>query len=50
MTGVYNLSGYVLTKRNRLLYFSIMHNNFIQPVSEMRRRTAELLKEIHERM
>lgn len=50
MTGVYNLSGYVLTKRNKLLYFSIMHNNFIQPVSEIRRRTAELLQEIHERM
>ncbi|GAB3037135.1 D-alanyl-D-alanine carboxypeptidase [Spirosoma pulveris] len=49
MTGVYNLSGYILTKRNKLLYFSIMHNNFTQTVSEMRQRTAELLKEIHER-
>ena len=49
MTGVYNLSGYVLTKRNKLLYFSIMHNNFTQPVSEMRKRTAALLTEIHER-
>ena len=49
MTGVYNLSGYVLTRQNKLLYFSIMHNNFTQTVSEMRRRTAELLKEIHER-
>ena len=50
MTGVYNLSGYLLTKRGKVLYFSIMHNNFTQPVSEMRRRTAELLTEIHERM
>ncbi len=49
MTGVYNLSGYIVTKRGKLLYFSIMHNNFIQPVSEMRRRTGELLKEIHTR-
>ncbi|MCK8491941.1 D-alanyl-D-alanine carboxypeptidase [Spirosoma sp. RP8] len=48
MSGVYNLSGYVLTKRNRTLYFSIMHNNFTQPVSEMRRRTAELLRIIHD--
>ena len=48
MSGVYNLSGYVLTKRNKLLYFSIMHNNFTQPVSEMRQRTAELVKRIHE--
>lgn len=50
MTGVYNLSGYVLTKLGKVLYFSIMHNNFTQPVSEMRRRTAELLTEIHERL
>ena len=49
MTGVYNLSGYVLTQSGKFLYFSIMHNNFTQPVSEMRKRTGELLKEIHER-
>lgn len=49
MTGVYNLSGYVLTQRGKVLYFSIMHNNFTQSVSEMRQRTAVLLKEIHER-
>ncbi|GAB4045696.1 D-alanyl-D-alanine carboxypeptidase [Spirosoma litoris] len=49
MTGVYNLSGYVLTRSGKTLYFSIMHNNFTQTVSEMRRRTGELLKEIHER-
>lgn len=49
MSGVYNLSGYVVTRSGNVLYFSIMHNNFLQAVSEMRRRTAELLKEIHER-
>ncbi|GAB4031423.1 D-alanyl-D-alanine carboxypeptidase/D-alanyl-D-alanine-endopeptidase [Spirosoma gilvum] len=49
MTGVYNLSGYVLVRSGKVLYFSIMHNNFTQTVSEMRRRTGELLKEIHER-
>ncbi|MEZ0542632.1 D-alanyl-D-alanine carboxypeptidase/D-alanyl-D-alanine-endopeptidase [Fibrella arboris] len=48
MTGVYNLSGYILTQRGKLLYFSIMHNNFTQPVGEMRRRTGDLLKTIHE--
>ena len=50
MTGVYNLSGYIFTKRGKLLYFSIMHNNFTQPVSEMRRRTGDLLTEIHNRL
>ncbi|WP_020596720.1 D-alanyl-D-alanine carboxypeptidase/D-alanyl-D-alanine-endopeptidase [Spirosoma panaciterrae] len=49
MTGVYNLSGYVLVRSGKVLYFSIMHNNFTQTVSEMRRRTGELLKEIHEK-
>ena len=49
LTGVYNLSGYVLTRRGRMLFFSIMHNNFTQPVSEIRRQTAKLLAEIHER-
>ena len=49
MSGVYNLSGYILTRSGKVLYFSIMHNNFSQAVSEMRRRTAELLTEIHER-
>ncbi|UFH55176.1 D-alanyl-D-alanine carboxypeptidase [Spirosoma sp. KNUC1025] len=48
MTSVYNLSGYVLTQHGKILYFSIMHNNFTQSVSEMRQRTAELLKTIHE--
>lgn len=48
MSGVYNLSGYLLTKRKKVLFFSIMHNNFTQPVREMRQRTAELLARIHE--
>jgi D-alanyl-D-alanine carboxypeptidase/D-alanyl-D-alanine-endopeptidase (penicillin-binding protein 4) len=49
MTGVYNLSGYLLTRSGKVLYFSIMHNNFTQSVSEMRRRTGELLTKIHEK-
>ncbi len=50
MTGVYNLSGYLQTRRGRLLYFSVMNNNFSQSVSEMRKRTAELLRQIHDRL
>lgn len=49
MSGVYNLSGYILTQRGKLLYFSIMNNNFTSPVSVVRRQTADLLKQIHER-
>lgn len=49
MSGVYNLGGYILTRRSRLLYFSVMNNNFTGSVSAVRRQTAELLKQIHER-
>lgn len=48
MSGVYNLSGYILTKRGKMLYFSVMNNNFTVPVSAMRRQTADLLRQIHE--
>jgi D-alanyl-D-alanine carboxypeptidase/D-alanyl-D-alanine-endopeptidase (penicillin-binding protein 4) len=50
MTGVYNLSGYIQTRRDRLLYFSIMNNNFSQTVSELRKRTADLLRQMYEQL
>ncbi len=49
MTGVYNLSGYLITRKGKTLLFSMMHNNFTQSISEMRRRTGAFLKEIRER-
>ena len=49
LSGVYNLSGYILTKRGKTLYFSIMNNNFTGSVSAVRRQTADLLRQIHER-
>ncbi|OIN60049.1 D-alanyl-D-alanine carboxypeptidase/D-alanyl-D-alanine endopeptidase [Arsenicibacter rosenii] len=49
MTGVYNLSGYIVTKKGKVLLFSMMHNNFTQTVSEIRKRTADFLAQIHER-
>ncbi len=48
LSGVYTLSGYLQTRRKKLLFFSIMHNNFTQPIAEMRRRTGELLQRLHE--
>lgn len=48
MSGVYNLSGYLITKRGKLLYFSVMNNNFTGPVSAARKQTGALLKQIHE--
>jgi serine-type D-Ala-D-Ala carboxypeptidase/endopeptidase (penicillin-binding protein 4) len=49
LSGVYNLSGYLLTKRNKRLYFSVMNNNFTGSIAAVRRQTAALLKQIHER-
>ncbi len=49
MSGVYNLSGYLLTKKEKVLYFSVMNNNFTGSVSAVRKQTGELLKQIHER-
>lgn len=47
MTSVYNLSGYLITKKGRVLLFSMMHNNFTGSVSEMRQRTANFLEQVH---
>ena len=49
MTGVYNLSGYIVTRKGNVLLFSMMHNNFTQSVAEIRKRTATFLEQIHDR-
>ncbi len=48
MSGVYNLSGYLLTKKGNILYFSVMNNSFTGSVSNARKQTGALLKQIHE--
>jgi D-alanyl-D-alanine carboxypeptidase/D-alanyl-D-alanine-endopeptidase (penicillin-binding protein 4) len=49
MQGVYNLSGYLKTKKRRLLIFSIMNNNFQGSVSGARRATDKILTKIGNR-
>ena len=49
MSGVYNQSGYIVTKKGRVLIFSIMNNNFIDSVSNVRKTTADLIELIHEK-
>ncbi|GAB3894756.1 hypothetical protein GCM10028803_10210 [Larkinella knui] len=49
MTGVYNLSGYLITKKGKLMLFSMMHNNFAGSVADLRNRTAAFLTEIYQR-
>jgi serine-type D-Ala-D-Ala carboxypeptidase/endopeptidase (penicillin-binding protein 4) len=48
LSGVYNQSGYLITKSGRLLIFSFMNNNFTIPTSKIRNNTNEIMTWIHE--
>ena len=48
LSGVYNQSGYLITKSGRLLIFSFMNNNFTSPTSKIRNNTNEIMTWIHE--
>lgn len=47
LSGVYNQSGYVLTKKGRTLSFSFMNNNFVEPVAELKKEMAKVITYIH---
>lgn len=47
LSGVYNLSGYLLTKQGKLLLFSFMNNNFTQPTSKVRKQVERILTWVH---
>lgn len=47
--GVYNESGFLVTKSGRLLTYSVMRNNFTGTVSENGIATMNLVKQIRER-
>ena len=45
----YNLSGYILTRKGKVLSFSLMNNNFVKSMSEIRKEVSQLLTTIHEK-
>ncbi|KIO76043.1 peptidase S13 [Pedobacter lusitanus] len=45
----YNQSGYVLTKKGKVLVFSFMNNNFMEPVTRIKAEMARLMGYIHEK-
>ena len=50
LSGVYNLSGYLIAKSGRKLIFSFMNNNFIHPASKTRKeveRTLILIRDMY---
>lgn len=49
MTGVYNLSGYLIAKSGRKLAFSSMNNMFISRVSEASKDVEKMIKAIRDR-
>jgi len=44
----YSLSGYLRTKSNKILIFSLMNSGFVRPTVEIRREVERILTEIHE--
>ncbi len=44
LSNNYNLSGYLITQGNDILYFSIMNNHYMSPSSEIRKKVIRLLK------
>ena len=48
MSGVYNLSGYIVTKSGHSLVYSFMNNNFDTPVRDVRQAITKILNYIAE--
>ena len=49
MSGNYSLSGYLITRKGRVLLFSFMNSNFTVPVREMRQRVEKILTQVRDR-
>ena len=48
MSGVYNLCGYIITPAGKKRIFAIMNNNFLQPISEVRKKVWNFLMNFSE--
>jgi serine-type D-Ala-D-Ala carboxypeptidase/endopeptidase (penicillin-binding protein 4) len=48
MSGVYNLSGYLVTKKGKTMAFCVMNNNFTKPVRDVRLEVERILTTIYE--
>lgn len=48
MSGVYNLSGYIVTKSGHTLAYSFMNNNFDKPIRDVRQSVYKILNYVVE--
>jgi len=48
LSGVHNQSGYVITKKGKLLLYSFMNNNYVQPTAEIRKEMVRVMTYIHD--
>lgn len=47
LTGVYNLSGYMVTRKGHTLVFSFMNNNFTLPASQVRKEVEKIMNTVY---
>lgn len=48
LSGVHNQSGYVLTKKGKLLLYSFMNNNYVQSTAEVRKEMVRVVTYLHD--
>ncbi|RYG20431.1 MAG: peptidase S13 [Chitinophagaceae bacterium] len=48
LSNNHNQSGYVLTKKGRVLLFSFMNNNFVLPTADVRKEMVRIMTYIHD--
>ena len=49
LSNNYNQSGYLITKKGKILCFSLMNNNFVNPLTDVRSEMTKLITYIHDK-